>query len=306
MTTDMAASVRARLLAHAKRHGDTFERILTRYAIERLLFRLSHTDAAQRYVLKGAMLFVTWPDQAFRPTGDLDLLGQGDPDPAAILKVLKAICETDVPQDGIVFDPGSIRIETRREGERYAGVEARLLGTLDGARIPVQIDIGFGDHIHPEPRRQIFPSLLADMPTATLLMYPPETVIAEKFEAIVHLGEGNTRLKDYYDIWLTTRTFGFNLADVVGAVSGTLKRRETPIPENLPVGLRAHYARVAVERGLWSGFLRRTPPTRDPPAFPKVQADLVTFFTPVLDGLLRPDSAQGRWDPHAGTWTTGP
>jgi hypothetical protein len=297
-----AISIRAKLLAHAKQHGDDFQRVLTRYAIERLLFRLSQTDAAERYVLKGAMLFVTWPKHVFRPTGDLDLLGEGNPEPAALMALFTTICQVAFPEDGIVFDPATLKVEPVREADKYQGARLSLRGDLAGARIPVQIDIGFGDHVHPEPKRENFPSLLPDLPQANILMYPPETVVAEKFEAMIRFGEANGRIKDFHDIWVTTRTFPFDLANVVEAVGGTLRRRETAIPTQTPVGLTDAFAAIAEERGLWSGFLRRTPPALEPPAFSALQAELRSFFGPIIASLAVPEGARGTWDPDAGTW----
>jgi hypothetical protein len=254
-----AASVRAKLLAHAKKHGVEYQRILTRYAIERLLFRLSQTEAVERYMLKGAMLFVTWPEHVFRPTGDLDLLGQGDPDPTAIADLFARICQVEVPDDGIIFDPDTLKVEAVREADKYQGDRLSLKGDLAGAVIHVQVDIGFGDHVYPPPTRQTFPSLLPELPAATILMYPPETVVAEKFETIVRFGQANGRIKDFHDIWVTIRTFPFDLPTLVEAVGGTLRRRETALPTEMPVGLTAAFAVIAEERGLWTGFLRRNP-----------------------------------------------
>lgn len=296
------ASIRARLLAHAKAHTDSYQRILTRYAIERLLFRLSLTEATETYVLKGAMLFVTWPEHAFRPTGDLDLLGRGNPDPAAITDLFARICIVDLQEDGITFDPASLNVEAVREADRYQGVVVRLQGELAGATIPVQVDIGFGDHVYPAPERRIFPSLLPDLPRANLLMYPPETVVAEKFEAMIRFGEANGRAKDFHDIWVTTRTFPFQLADVVQAVGGTLRRRGTPIPADMPIGLTDTYVNIAEERGLWRGFLRRNPPTLEPPPFPELIGELRRFFAPVIASLRTPETARGTWSPDARSW----
>ena len=296
-----AASVRAKLLLHAKRHGDNFQRILTRYAIERLLFRLAQTEAADRYVLKGAMLFITWPEHAFRPTGDLDLLGQGDPDPAAITELFARICQVQVPEDGMVFDPATLNVEPVREADKYQGARMNLIGELAAAKIRVQVDIGFGDHVYPPPERRTFPSLLPDLPAANILMYPPETVVAEKFEAMVRFGAANGRIKDFHDIWVTTRTFPFDLPNLVEAVGGTLRRRETAIPTEMPVGLTETFAEIAEERGLWSGFLRRNPPTLEP-HFAALQEELRRFFGPVIASLALPEGAKGRWDPDAGAW----
>lgn len=297
---NIPASIRARLLAYAKGRGEPFQRTLTRYAIERLLFRLASTEAVERYVLKGAMLFVTWPEQADRPTGDLDLLGHGDPDPEAIRALFARICAVDAPEDGLVFDPATLRVEAVREADRYQGVQLSLRAELAGAVIPVQVDIGFGDHVHPAPRHQVFPGLLPDLPAATLLMYPPETVIAEKFEAMIRFGEANGRIKDFYDIWVTIRTFDMDLSHVVEAVGGTLRRRETAVPDATPVGLTAAFAAIADSRGLWAGFLRRSPPALEPPSFPEVQTELRRFFDPVLVALATPEGVRGRWSPTAG------
>ncbi len=297
-----AASIRARLFNHAKRHGDDFQRVLTRYAIERLLFRLSQTEAVERYVLKGAMLFVTWPEHIFRPSGDLDLLGQGNPDPASITELFTRICQVEAPDDGIVFDPTTLKVEPVREADKYQGVQLTLKGELAKAVIHVQVDIGFGDYVYPPPKYNTFPSLLPDLPTANILMYPPETVVAEKFEAMIRFGEANGRAKDFHDIWVTTRTFSFDMPTLVEAVSGTLRRRETTIPTEMPAGLTEKFAKISEERGLWSGFLRRNPPTLQPPPFPDLQEELRRFFGPVIANLALPEGAKGRWDPDAGAW----
>jgi Nucleotidyl transferase AbiEii toxin, Type IV TA system len=302
LLTNSAASFRARLLDHAKRNGDDYGRVLTRYAIERLLFRLSQTEATESYVLKGAMLFVTWPEHVFRPTGDLDLLGQGDPDPIAIRALFTRICQVQVPNDGIAFDPTTINIEPVREADKYQGVQLKLQGELAKAVIHVQVDIGFGDHVYPPPTRKTFPSLLPDLPAANILMYPPETVVAEKFDAMIRWGEVNGRIKDFHDIWVTTRTFTFDLPSLVEAIGGTLRRRETAIPTEMPVGLTHVFAVIVEERGLWRGFLRRNPPTLQPPAFAELQAELQRFFGPVIASLARPEAAEGHWNPGEGAW----
>lgn len=299
---DPASSIRARLFALAKTNGDDFQRILTRYAIERLLFRLSQTEATARYVLKGAMLFVTWPEHVFRPTGDLDLLGQGDPTPEALKELFARICQVELPDDGILFDPTTLKVEPVREADKYQGARLSMKAGLAGAVITVLIDIGFGDHVYPAPKRETFPALLPGLPEVNILMYPPETVVAEKFEAIIRFGEANGRIKDFHDIWVTTRTFPFDLASVVEAVGGTLKRRETTIPVEMPIGLTGAFVAIVEERGLWAGFLRRTPPTMEPPPFPQLQEELRRFFRPIITSLSFPEGARGRWDPVGGAW----
>ena len=297
-----AASVRARLLNYARDHADDFQRVLTRHAIERLLFRLSRSADADRFVLKGAMLFATWPENAFRPTGDLDLLGKGNPDPEEIADIFRRICVVVVPEDGIVYDGGSVRVDPVREADKYQGARIRLEGRLDSAIITVQVDIGFGDRVHPEPELREFPTLLPDQLKPRVLMYPPETVVAEKFEAMIRFGEANGRIKDFYDLWLTTRIFPFDMPTLVDAVSGTLRRRETAFPTQMPVGLTDAFATIAAERGFWAGFLRRTPPALEPPNFPQLQAELRRFFGPVVAALAAPEGARGQWSPDKGAW----
>jgi hypothetical protein len=201
-----------------------------------------------------------------------------------------------------VFDPGSLKVEPVREADKYQGVRLTLKGELARAIIHVQVDIGFGDRVDPRPIRQAFPSLLPGMPTANILMYPPQTVLAEKFEAMVRFGETNGRLKDFHDMWVTTRTFSFDLGELVEAVGGTLRRRETDAPTGIPIGLSAAFAAIVEKDGLWTGFLRRNPPTIQPPPFAELQIELQGFFGPVIANLSTPEAARGRWSPDARTW----
>lgn len=300
--TDIAASIRTRLLNHAKQHGDDYQRTLTHFGIERLLFRLSQTTAGEYYVLKGAMLFATWPETAFRPTGDLDLLGSGSTEPDAIAELFAGICRVEIPEDGIIFNPETLRVDPVRDTAKYQGARVRLKGELAKAIIPVQVDVGFGDQIYPQPDRRTFPGLLPDLPRANVLMYPPETVVAEKFEAIVRFGVANGRVKDYYDIWVTMYTFEFDLSRLTEAIIGTFRRRETAIPTQLPEGLAKSFAQSVEERGLWAGFLRRNPPNLDPPTFEALLDELQRFFGPIISGLELPEAANGQWDPISRTW----
>lgn len=299
---DHAASIRQRLLNHAKAHGEEFQRTLMRYAIERLLFRLSRTEASDSYVLKGAMLFVTWPEHAYRTTGDLDLLGHGDPAPVAITELFTRICQVEVLEDGVIFDPATLQVEAVREGEKYRGVRLTLKGRLGTAVIPVQVDVGFGDRVHPAPSRQFFPGLLPDLPRAFVLMYPPETVVAEKFEAMVRFAEENGRIKDFYDIWVIMQVFHFDLATLIEAIGGTLLQRETAAPTELPVALTSSFAERVEKQALWAGFLRRTSPTLSPPAFDELLAELRGFFGPVIASLAFPEGEHRRWNPNRGAW----
>lgn len=298
---DKSASIRARLLMHSKQSGEEYQRTLTRFAIERLLFRLSQSDMRDRYVLKGAMLFVTWPEYVFRPTGDLDLLGHGNPDPSAIVETFQQICAVEA-DDGLHFDLASIKVDPVREADKYQGARVMLNGELARAIIRVQVDIGFGDHVYPAPKFASFPNILSDLPAAKILMYPPETVVAEKFEAMIRFGLANGRIKDFYDIWLTTQIFRFQLTTIIDAIAGTLTRRGTDFPTATPQGLEQAYATIAEEKGLWRGFLERNPPMLAPPAFPELQRQLARFFGPVIAGLNVPGSSDSRWEPAENSW----
>jgi hypothetical protein len=193
-------------------------------------------------------------------------------------------------------------VEPAREGEKYRGARLSLSGRLGTAIIPVQVDIGFGDRVYPAPSRKVFPGLLPDLPSADVLMYPPETVVAEKFEAMIRFAEENGRIKDFHDIWVTTRTFPFDLSTLVEAIGGTLQRRETAVPTETPVALTPAFAERMDKQALWTGFLRRTPPTLPPPAFGELVAELRRFFDPLLSGLALPEAAKGRWNPDRGAW----
>jgi hypothetical protein len=300
---DVSASIRQRLHNHATAHRDDYQRILTRYAIERLLYRLSQTAAAgERYMLKGAMLFVTWPRHTFRPTGDLDLLGHGDPDPEAVGRLFAEICAAECVADGIVFDPRAISAVAVRQDDNYRGVQLKLQARLGTAIIPVQVDIGFGDSVFPPPKRRIFPCLLDGMPAANIWMYPAETVIAEKFEAMVRIGEATTRMKDFHDIWAMTRTFDFDLATLVQAVGDTLRRRGTAVPIDMPFVLTPAFGEIGAKQSLWTGFLRRSPPAVPPPPLAMLLEDLRRFFTPVIAVLRLPEGAKGNWSHDRAMW----
>jgi len=235
-------------------------------------------------------------------TPDLDLLGHGDPGEQAIAELFTRICQITEPKDAIIFDAATMRVERVREEERYQGIRLTLKSYLGTAIIPVQVDIGFGDNVYPEPSRRIFPGLLPDLPAAEILMYPPETVVAEKFDAMIRFGEANTRIKDFYDIWITTSTFQFDLATLTEAVGGTLRRRQTSIPKELPTVFLSEFADAPSTKGLWAGFLRRNPPTSPPPPFVEVLDKLRSFFEPVLATLALPEGGRGRWNPDRGTW----
>ncbi len=295
---NVGASVRARLLMRARAERADYQILLTRYALERLLYRLSASNHRDRFVLKGAMLFVTWLHDPFRPTRDLDLLGYGANDPASIAETFKAICATDVPDDGVLFDVEGLTADPIREELEYGGVRAQTYAVIDGARIPIQIDIGFGDIITPGPVEISYPVLL-DSPAPHLRAYPVETVVAEKFNAIVVLGIANSRLKDFYDLWFISRTFEFDGAELSVAVQRTFERRDTPMPTDVPTGLTRLYAEEWDTR--WRAFLRREHMNAAPADLNQVLEDLRRFLVPLKAPLSTNSywSAGGRWTNRA-------
>lgn len=251
-----AASVRQRLLNLRQATGEDYNTLLTQYAIERFLYRLSNSDLGDRFVLKGAMLFRVWSGSLHRPTKDLDLLGQGDPTPDAVADAVRQVLATPVPDNGLSFDPETVVAAEIREEQEYGGIRIKLVGMLGNARIPMQIDVGFGDAITPAPTVHSYPTLL-DQDAPQLRMYPPETVVAEKLEAAVARGMINSRMKDYCDLLVIFRTYEFDDQVLARALAATFNRRQTELPADVPVGLSDEFGSDADARRLWREFLRR-------------------------------------------------
>ena len=220
---NIGASVRARLQNLSRETGQSFELVLTRYALERLLYRISTSAHAERFVLKGAMLLTSWSADPHRATRDVDLLGFGDPDPDALLDVFREIFAVDVA-DGVEFDSDAVRIEQIREDLEYGGLRLRTTASISGARIAVMVDVGFGDALEPGAELIDYPTLL-DLPTPRLRAYARETVIAEKFQAMVVLGRANSRMKDFYDIWQLSQSFAFDDSRLARAIAATFAYR---------------------------------------------------------------------------------
>ena len=273
---DIGASVRARLLTLARQKGQAFDLLLTRYANERLLHRLSLSSHRNRFVLKGAMLLTTWFDDPHRPTRDMDFLGYGDSEPNAMLITFREICAIEV-DDGIVFDADALCVQLIREELEYGGLRLRTTGALAGARIPVIIDIGFGDAIEPGIEEVDLPVLL-DLPQPRLRVYARETVIAEKFQAMVMLGLINSRMKDFYDVWILSRSYEFDEDRLSRAIAATFERRGTAIPLEVPMALTQDFAADAGKQRQWAAFVRDL--AVEIPVFEAVVADLAGFLMP--------------------------
>ncbi|MCF8708403.1 nucleotidyl transferase AbiEii/AbiGii toxin family protein [Rhizorhapis sp. SPR117] len=298
---DMAASVRQRLLDQSRASGQDFQRLLVRYGIERLLYRLSRTAARDRFVLKGAMLFAAWADAPFRATGDLDLLGFGDDDMEVARMTFADLCGVDAWADGLIFIADSVKVERTREEEDYRGLHVRLEARLKNTRIPILIDIGFGDPVHPAPLDLDYPRLIHDLPPAHIRAYPPESVIAEKFDAMVRFDADTTRLKDHYDVWAISETFPFDAGTLIEAIRRTLDGRARSAPADWPANLRPDFAERPEKLAQWRAFLNRSVPTLEPPPFSELITQLRTFLGPVQLGLSGSHTDGGlQWTPGQG------
>ena len=273
---NVGASVRARLLQCSKARGQTFELVLTRFAFERLLFRLSQSRYADRFVLKGAMLMMTWFVDPHRGTRDLDLLGFGEPDPEAMLTAFRDILRKP-GDDGVVFDVNALRIDRIREEQEYGGLRLRTAASISGARISLTIDIGFGDAMEPGAELLDYPSML-DFPAPRLRAYARETVVAEKFQAMVALGRVNSRMKDFYDIWILSRSFEFTDDRLARAIAATFARRDTPVPTVLPDALTPAFAADEQKQRQWKAFVEDL--AQNPGDLASVVADLGQFLMP--------------------------
>ena len=288
---NIGASVRVPLLQRSREDRTDFQILLMRYALERLLYRLSRSDHRNRFVLKGAMLFATWVQAPFRPTRDLDLLGYGENSPDAIHDAFGAILALPVDDDGVVFDVEGLDAAPIREDVEYGGVRIRTQATIDGARIPIQVDVGFGDAITPGSIEIDYPALL-DAPAPRLRAYPVETVVAEKLHAIATRGIANSRLKDYYDLWLIAETFELERVSLAAAVRQTFARRQTTLPPAKPTGLSDAY--VETWSGQWRTFLGRERMAAAPEQLATVVADLGLFLLPLIEEM----DGDWRWKPR--------
>jgi len=250
------ASVRARLLNKARADGVGFQYLLTRYGLERLLYRLSISPQRQNFLLKGALLFDLWYDKGFRPTRDIDLLGFGTVDIPDLVTVFAGIGAIEV-DDGITFDVTSIRSELIRQQANYAGVRLAMTGLVDGAQCPVKIDVGYGDAVNSAPELASYPVMFGDMPAPTLRVYPRYAVIAEKLEAIISLGMANSRMKDYFDLWVILRDATLDQEILLQAVTATCNRRGTKLPTRVPTGLSDQFSDDGPKNAQWDAFVHR-------------------------------------------------
>lgn len=295
---NVAASVRARLLNRARETKQDFSLVLTRYAIERLLYRISISKHADQFLLKGALLFDLWFDIPHRPTRDADFLGFGSAELPHIDGVFREICAIDT-NDGVAFQPDSVQVAEIRKVANYAGVRVMLLGVIDDARCQIQIDIGFGDAVTPGPEDVEYPVMLTEFAAPKLRVYPRYTVVAEKFEALTSLGITNSRMKDYFDLWILARHTDFDGDILRQAVQATFDRRKTALTGLAPLGLSDAFAQDAQKQMQWQAFLRKN--RLEVLALGDVVAALATFMQPVIDAAGANTALPARWQ-ASGPW----
>jgi predicted nucleotidyltransferase component of viral defense system len=296
---NFAVSVRQRLLNLSKKQGEDFNLTLSRYANERLLYRLASSDYAGRFALKGASLFFVWTGQLHRPTRDIDLLGYGEASREKIRRIFLALCALEVEPDGMFFDSESIRIQEIKAAEKYPGIRVILNGYLETARIRMQVDIGFGDAVTPAVQQVQYPGLL-DFPAPKLAAYPKETVIAEKFETMIARGDLNSRMKDFYDVWLMSRRFTFNGALLALAIKTTFKQRQTPFPQDAPVALTGDYSISTNAQKQWRAFVSRSVLSGAEVDFSVVITRLRSFLLPPFDAVKGNYLFECVWYPDTG------
>lgn len=287
--------MRQRLLNLSRRRNEDFNLILTRYAIERFLYRLSRSHHADKFVLKGAMLTAVWMGESHRPTRDLDLLGFGDSETEALGTTIREICLQKVDKDGIEYEADSVEIEGIRENQDYSGQRVKVNARLGSARIRIQIDVGFGDAVTPKSETISYPTLL-EFPAPRIRAYNKETQIAEKLQSMVSLGIANSRMKDFYDVFNLSRTFSFHGTALAKAIKATFERRGTPIPENTPLALSDEFADNDEKSRQWRAFINRSRLDSFGYSFSQIVNALSEF-------LLKPLQAAGLGKPFTYRWT---
>ena len=298
---NITASVHQRLLNLSRERNEDFNLILTSYTIERLLYRLTCSTYSDAFLLKGAMLITVWLGRSHRPTRDLDLLGIGDAASHHLKQVFQQVCQTQVEDDGLVFDPESIEITVMREEQNYPVQRVKLQARLGKARIRVQVDIGFGDAVTPEPEQIEYPVLL-ELPRPRIRAYPRETVVAEKLQTLIYLGMVNGRMKDFYDLYMISRMFTFDGATLTRAILATFGHRGTRIPSDIPIALREESAGDPDKVIQWKAFLNRSGLDGATVHYPQLIDALRIFLVQPLHAADIENPFQAKW-PAGGPWS---
>lgn len=290
---NIAASVRQRLLNRSRERREDFQLVLTRYASERLLYRLSQSRYADEFVLKGAFVFLIWSDEPYRPTRDVDFLKFGDSSVERLMAVFRDICEMK-ENDGISFAGDSMSAEEIRAQKDYGGVRLTLIARLEQAEIPLQINVGFGDIVTPPSHLIDLPTIL-DMPAPSLHVYSRESVISEKYEAMVRLGIANSRMKDLYDIWVLSRDFDFEGPALAKAIQATFDKRATALPKKKPIVFSKDFCSNPLKQSQWKAFINRTRLKTKTDDFEGVIEKIDAFLTPPTKAIIKKDIFAQKW-----------
>jgi predicted nucleotidyltransferase component of viral defense system len=297
---NIGASIRQRLLSKARETNRPFSELLQYFATERFLYRLSKSSYADNFILKGALMLTVWEAPLTRPTMDIDFLGRIENSVETLVRVTRGICQQEVEPDGIVFDVSDMDAERIAEDADYEGIRIRFRGSLDTARFVIQLDIGFGDIIVPSPESMNYPTIL-DLPAPRLRGYSKEATIAEKFEAIVKLGILNSRMKDFFDIWLISCQFDFDGSILAKAITKTFSTRGTKIPAE-PLALTDAFAKDATKATQWRGFVRRNRLSEAPKDLTEVIESISAFHKPISESLAAGHVFKSIWK-APGPWS---
>jgi len=299
--SNVAASVKQRLLNRARSSNEEFNLLLTKYALERVLYRVSKSVYRDLFILKGALLFDLWTDQTHRATRDADFLSLGESSPERYSGIFREVCLLPVEEDGLRFDPETVDAVRIKENADYAGVRITFRGSMGSARVPVQIDVGFGDVVTPEPVEALFPTLLSG-PAPVLRAYPRETVVAEKFEALVKLGLANTRMKDLCDLRTLSALFPFESEKLSTAIRRTFQRRGTQLPgKEPPVAFTPAFSQHQEKNSQWNAWVEKNRLYVQLIGLPEVMSALADFLMPLMPAAGGNQTRAFRWQP-GGPW----
>lgn len=300
--SNVQASIRSKLLQLSKQQGEDYNYLLMRFASDRLLYRLSQSPYQQQFILKGATLFRVWNGEPHRATKDLDLLGFGANDISSLIEIFKDICCQKYEQDGISFQDENVTGEKIKEDQEYEGVRINLKANLGSINIPIQVDIGFGDAVTPLAEETQLPTIL-DLPAPRLKIYPRETVVAEKFQAMVALGISNSRLKDFYDIWFICQNCEFQGNLLSQAIKATFERRKTSLPIILPLALTEEFAEDVGKNKQWQAFLNKGQLKSEHKNLTEVTTIIKDFLMPPCLAAANNKTFDQCWYPSKG-WQT--
>jgi hypothetical protein len=295
---NISASVHERLLKKARLGQRPFEELLQYFAMERFLYRWSQSSHVKEFVLKGAVMLRVWEVSEFRPTRDIDMLANNaHKNPESIMAVVEDVISVEEERDGLLFLAETITGERIIEDADYEGVRVKFIAKLGNAKINLQIDIAFGDIVYPQPIRTRLPSMLG-FPNAHLLCYSRESAIAEKFQAMTYLGDSNSRMKDFYDIYALSRQFDFEGKELAEAIRLTFRNRKTEVPKDTTLFTKEF---IELKEVQWAAFRRKIVHYHLPESFAQIISEIEKFVLPVTQAIITGSGIPKKWPP-AGPW----